>query len=1245
MTVSILLDNLAENTGRITTIGHVFSEGQFDATAGITATVAGNAIPLQVDVKATWPDGSIKHAVLSIENPESGPDGTASLTLTAGSGASTALPSASLADLAAAQDYSFEVEIDGEVVELADLLSGASSPWLSGPLTQQSRVETTFENGLSLRADVTVKADGTIDTSVVIGNDNIDTTTLTPVTYAYALRQNGVEVLSNDSLTQPHFTVWRESFSTADTPNTAHAIYDIAAMRATGLLPMVDETLTLNDADEYALRLNDPNATFDPLELGGIDNIGGIDQDRGRTGTSPSYGVLTDDQHSYLVTQDADARAAMLALTDQYGAFSNYYRNPETGEAYFLEDADFNSFHTGVQKDVAGTGGVVDLTNDGLAGQNSASHKPSEYYLSYLVTGDRYYADGLAHEAGSARALWANGAFLTERGAVDFGAQLREQAWGLRDLFYAASLAPDGSHAASVLSARLDGALQDYLDYYVNGETLNSQLGRPLTGIRAEAPFQDGDITGVLRSFNGTAIDRVYWQDWFGMVVGQIAATGNDAALELANWMTGFSAERFLQDDFDARSALYSVYGNGSGTSLSLDADTTWADLQAISEAGGNDDTLSGFFAASAWGGTAALLNGTGDVRYAEALVTISSWLNDALIDSIFTDGDTAQFSIPVAFADGTVAGIGARLQGTDANDTVTVSDGPVILHAGGGNDRIETGNGNALVDGGDGNDRLIGGAGQDWLFGGSGADRISGGGGLNIVQGDRHDADFGAFADVFSFENDTLGDTRIVDFDIIRDQLAFDGFRAIRTAEDALALFEDRDAGAFLDLGAGGRLTLDGVSVSQLTAGHFLLENVVNTAPIAANDTLEAVVAGHGMQVAIADLLSNDHDPDEDSFSLTGVTGAYGGAARYDAATGIVTFDAAADFTGTARFTYTIRDAFGAEASATASLDVLPPPVTAPSAPEIDTTITGPGSLRGTLLNDEITPTGINVWSYGRIGDDVFHLHHWAASANGGNGDDVFYLHATSHSVWGGAGADDFVLAGPRIGVHIRDFNASHDTLFFADGIGGITDQASFDAALVQKGKDALVRTTEGTVHLRNVDISDLTGPAVAFYQTPAEPPRAIDAPLTTNTISGPGWLNGTDDNDLITSGGSNLRLSGAAGDDHIISAHWAVRVEGGAGDDFIELRAHDGVLYGGSGDDVFLFTERLDGTIRDFQSGGDRIALTDDRFGYSTAEEAYAAIEDTDKGAILRGDNTDTLLIAGRHKDDLSIDDFAVL
>ena len=821
--------NTVETEGRISTIGHVFRQGDVGVGSTLQARVGDAEMPLQVDVKSTWADGSIKHAVLSFSNPVG--LAATSIDLDVVEVAETETVVIDVAAATLAQGYVFEVEIDGEIVDVAALLAeGGGSDWLSGALVSETRVAKTLSNGLEVRVDVRAAADGVIDTSVVVGNDNILTTGLDAKTYAVAVRQNGETLYENAALTQPHFTVWREQFSTETAANTAHVTYDLQYMRETGLLPSVDDSLPLTDSLDYYDRLIDPDATFDPLELGGIDNRGGIDSDRGRTGDTPSYGLLTDDQHSYLVTQSAEARQAMLALTDQYGAFSNYYRNPATGEAYFLEDTAFNSFRTGTGKDLPGTDGIIDLTNDGEANRNKTSHKPSEYYLSYLVSGDRYYADGLAHEAGSAHLLWENATYLTERGAVNFGAQLREQTWLLRDLFYGASLAPDGTRAAEVLNARLDGALQDYVDYYVNDLQLENQLGRTLSGARTAPRFTDGELEGVLQSYNGSALDRPYWQDWFASVIGQIAATGNENAIALGRWMANFSAGRFLQDDFDPVHNFYSLtnYPANRG-SRDLDSDITWAELNtAAQELNGIGEDVNPwadetFYAAAAWGGAASAFSGVRDARYAEALLWMSSQLTDEYIALQLLQGAAPQMAVPVTFADSTIAGVLDRTIGTGADDTITDGDGNRIIHTGDGNDTVVTAGGNHLVEGGEGDDSLLGGAGEDWLFGGSGADTLSGGAGINYLQGDRYDRDFLRSSDSFVF-TDTLGNTTIGDFDVAQDSLIFDSLAGLSNPGNVLSRFVDGPDGATLVIG-GQQLLLRGVSVADFTASEVPLD------------------------------------------------------------------------------------------------------------------------------------------------------------------------------------------------------------------------------------------------------------------------------------------------------------------------------------------------------------------------------------------------------------------------------------
>ncbi len=1239
--ISLELQSLSGMEGRITSVGHGFAAGDLAAGAVLTATLEEAEMPVQMDVLSTWPDGSVKHAIVSFEAP-AGATGTLSLGSAPADEAAGAVPG--IAAQAAALDYDFSVTVDGETVDVAALLqAGPVDMWQSGPLVSQGRVTQKLANGLELRADITVKADGTIDTSIIMGNDDIETTGLDALTYAVEIRQDDAVVFSDDALTQYHFTVWRENFSTEETANTTHVVYDMEYLRGTGLVPLVDTGLTLADGDAYGEALSDPNATYDPMELGGIDNHGGIDEDRGRSGSSKSYGIVTDDQHSYLVTQTAAAREGMLELTDQYGAFSDFYRNPETGEAYLLEDTDFNSYHAGLRKDVTGTDGVVDLTNDGLALRNKQSHDPSAFYTSFLFTGDRFYADGLASEGGSSHLLWGNAALLTADGAVNFGDQLRAQAWGLRDLFQAATLAPDGSYAKPILEARLEAALQDYVDYYIGGETLQSQLGRDLTGSREAAAFSDGPLAGVLQSFNGTALDRPYWQDWFGMVIGQIAATGNENAIALGEWMANFSAGRFLQDDFDPTNGLFSLTGSANGSRY-LTGDLTWAEVQTLAEDGGvaasDDWEVDGFYTAAAFGGTASLLNGTRDARYAEALLWMTGALSQQAEDVATGNGTTTQFAIPVQFLDDSIVGITDRTVGTDLNDTLEDGDGNRLIAAGNGNDDVTTGAGNHLVDGGDGNDSLTGGDGEDWLFGGSGADRLSGGAGVNILQGDRHDADFGRFADTFAFDT-VLGDTQVVDFTAGQDGLELTGFAGLRRADDVLTAFTDTVEGALLDLGEAGRLLLRGVEASALGADDLTVHGP-NEAPIAGEDLGGSLIAGASVTLAIADLLANDHDPDSDPFTLVDIGGGEGGEAIMNA-DGTITFTAAGDFVGQASFSYTIHDDFEGAATGTVMFDVEP---LAPDMPETTTFITGSGWLRGTDGNDHIVPLSNNVRVFGQDGDDLIVLNGSSTVAKGGTGDDTIVFEGASHVAWGDSGADTFVVKTGSSRIDLRGFDAAEDSLFFANGAGGMVTVDDIHDAMTQTKYGVMIHMDGGKVILRDVTLGSLESDTFGTYTEMREVADTLTLPDTTGpTITGPGWLNGTDDNDMIVSGGGNVRLSGGFGDDHMIGDHWAVRMQGGAGNDLLEARAHDAILRGDGGEDTFLFRGRVDGRIQDFNTIDDRIAFDIEGTGFASYDDVLAAVVDGTNGVEIVSADSDRLSIEGLQQTGLTEDMFLFL
>ena len=91
---------------------------------------------------------------------------------------------------------------------------------------------------------------------------------------------------------------------------------------------------------------------------------------------------------------------------------------------------------------------------------------------------------------------------------------------------------------------------------------------------------------------------------------------------------------------------------------------------------------------------------------------------------------------LDVAVTAATAIEPGARIVGTDGNDTLIGGDGNDTIQAGAGDDLVYAGAGDDLVFGGEGDDTLGGGAGDDTLDGGDGDDSLNGGTGDDSLDG-----------------------------------------------------------------------------------------------------------------------------------------------------------------------------------------------------------------------------------------------------------------------------------------------------------------------------------------------------------------------------------------------------------------------------------------------------------------------------------------------------------------------------
>ena len=92
---------------------------------------------------------------------------------------------------------------------------------------------------------------------------------------------------------------------------------------------------------------------------------------------------------------------------------------------------------------------------------------------------------------------------------------------------------------------------------------------------------------------------------------------------------------------------------------------------------------------------------------------------------------------------------------------------------------------------------------------------------------------------------------------------------------------------------------------------------------PPVARDDSAATREDQPLAVAVAELLANDSDPDDDQLSVAGVSGGPATHGTVSLADGRVTYTPTADFNGAAAFKYTLSDGHGGAAEATVTIGV----------------------------------------------------------------------------------------------------------------------------------------------------------------------------------------------------------------------------------------------------------------------------------------------------------------------------------
>jgi Ca2+-binding RTX toxin-like protein len=729
----------------VATFGQAFQQGDLPAGATLVARIGGQDVPVQLSVKTTHPDGSVKTAVIAVARPELPPGGVAEVTFSAGPPAPPA-PPVDIAASLAGRSFTVDITPQNGTTQQIDVINalttaianGTASFWQKGPLASEARISIDLPGSQRLLFDVTVFADGQFKVNAQFNNDEAMTASGGRVTFEAVVRLDGVEI-DRKSVSQAQYQNWRETYS-SDEANGGQGTgspdagwlnirHDVPYLQGSGAIARYDTEIGIQESvlSRWATDARAPG-WGEPLANNGIL------RDMGSPGSRDDIGITTAANTAWLMSQDP--RAAQRALDQAEVSGAAPWNTWDAGNKTWLNTDNYAGIWTDPR---GGTGRPGDPTSSGLTQQIASdtgwsvqrSHQPDLSFVPYLLTGERYHLDAVQSQASySIVAQWP----LPRERDADIVAgnegQVRTQAWALRQVENAAWASPDGS----VEQAYFEQVSRD------NWARLVSRIPE-WTAEQGEA---HGWVPGL---FSGSGKMTQFGQDYFASITIIAAARGNADARTFLEWQSNYLVGRFLNADngFNPRDGVaYEIAIAPVGATTLYQ---TWAEMGAETVARGFSNGASGWAASNGEYGRLAMaslagiwhVTGNPDALQAYKLVAAES-------PPFTTEGalsDKPNYAV-------TILGIhGGDMRGGAGADVYSVGVGSSDLEVdlGGGLDTVSWLSGSArgvirnteTIIGGGGNDELtiFSGTGQVRIDLGAGTDRVQlGDGGRYILSG-----------------------------------------------------------------------------------------------------------------------------------------------------------------------------------------------------------------------------------------------------------------------------------------------------------------------------------------------------------------------------------------------------------------------------------------------------------------------------------------------------------------------------
>lgn len=527
------------------TFAQPFKQGDLAPTDFLLGKTSGADVPLQFNVKATHPDGSVRHAVISGVLPALASGASVHMSMMRTGSTTTTndpVPPASIASAGFSASATITI---GGVVYTADataaLTNGTNifATWLKGSVCTEYILNIPFSNAGTNHAYMVAQFavrffPGVNKARVDISIEATKAyTVVNDTTYDVTLNVGGAAVYTQSALVHFPCARWKKTFYWNS--GKKHIKHNVPYLLATKQVPNYDQTIVMSESRlaDWANQLA-TSPDFAPMGRGRFMAA------MGTTGGRPEIGLMPDSYAATLISQDQRAKDMMLACADAGSSWSIHRRDDSTNTGAGLPmDVVHWPYSTllGTTSDGAnpatGQNEKLPALNTTSTLQPDAAHEPAVAYVPYLLTGDFYYLEEL-HFWCSYNIVQLNPGYRNyEQGLYNSG-QLRAQGWTTRTLAECAAITPDTHAQKPMFKYILDNNLSFYNSKYTDGN--HNALGI----------IEDGAT--IVYNLNGGSQNGIApWQDdHFTSSMGHAMDLGFTEAKRLLNWKGKFQVGRMI---------------------------------------------------------------------------------------------------------------------------------------------------------------------------------------------------------------------------------------------------------------------------------------------------------------------------------------------------------------------------------------------------------------------------------------------------------------------------------------------------------------------------------------------------------------------------------------------------------------------------------------------------------------------------------------------------------------------------